>query len=1399
MADTLTSPLPSSFKLEHYTLLSVIEQDDLFFLYDARSGSGAKVRIKEFCPRSLAVRDEESGKLRYPDSAEIREEVMKLKEQFDSFPDQNLQEEISALGTVYKVLGVAQPAPVQRKKTKSGNGGAVIILLILLIACGYIGYHFLVEEKQLQQEPENTLADPQKPVELEKKKVDVVETVDIEPAPVDIGKEEPAPEPPPAANEEPTVDPVAETPQDDPDAGQEPAVEPDQQQDDTPSLPEYVPDDEPTAKKENQGKVDSNVVKNWLAKYGRHMPLKQWGEQYEGVHQNWFGDAPEVAERYITTLGPLGIRARQLDSTWASNASFRAQFPEALIDDAGELVLNVYDVTQVIKGSPADGKVKPGDLIVAMDGELLKTAASVKLKTGPYQHQGSRGLDLHAGLLIDHAEGKGEITLTILPRENLSKISKLTSSWKRLLSQRIDDGKTRKDGLDIKIPVKGGQIVRLFVTDGDNGNGSDGFNWADLRLEGKKGVYQLNKATPSAYQVGWGEAKYDQEKKEWLAHAPSVLSFEIPPGEWTFKGRAVPGGSCTVEAGIDLGLVRDMPATVKTHTKNVKLKIDRLGSYSEGFPRQCAKTRSIVSILAGWMAAQQNENGSWDRPAGYTNRHYDTALGGLALMATGDKQYDEHIKKAAHFIAFSGTQDWWAVPASTASIFLAEYWLRYKDNSVLPALRNQVERLKSDMLYGDFNTGHGIHPGYRGTGVSVGGSHMTLALALANKTPARIEDGILDKMLNRAQELGPAGFIPYGRTAEVLSFEPHVTAGATYSGRHGPYFIASLISGGPALFTKNCRAMYAMGPIGGGDQGHSTETLSLLWAFPALWNADPQAYYRNMEAFRWKLALMRTFDGGMCFNPNRTELMTADGVLHVYIRTAAWIIGLCADRQQLAVTGKPEYRAKTFREVPPIMDQESRLLSTYIRNWSMAAAALGDKAPAGLTSGCAELKKIPVKNGCRYPLMEYISKNGVAVAKSILSLSGVDPLLKNYTAEMVLGVDVRIDFDPAREEDKTLPGSFQLQVDVQQPMGGRSIGLKGEDADKANNLLKWKFNGSVVFDGNPEFTTFPQVKWDKDSKFGDHWDVFTVKERLSGPQQLTGPLKLKAHIKYRVEDVQFDYTRDIVVGAFEVGSWEKERKLTNDRRVWVPGILMRDHGNWGMSFYLPDGTFIAGASQGNQVMVHDKREKTGEEFTWVSPNDSSLMQGAKCYFYAASDWRGLECRVGEVRVIEHGTDDIPGIKVRSSTDGIVKTEKITDFDATSFEEIKFPDKPDTPLELDVNLPAANLVRGLDIRIADGRANIVIEAYVSGKWIPVYWGAMGGVTNKGDQTMSEIFSDQPDIQRMIKLEGGGGISSVRTFTPVNTNRLKIKISRENGGGTVKLSELRIYKESPSKKA
>jgi hypothetical protein len=1409
-----TPSLPSGFLVEGYYISKVVREEGDSILYEASAPDGQAVLIREFCPHGLAQRDPESGKLRYAVDDEVRNELMSRKEKFDeTFPPGPLGQ-FAALGTVYNIdpVQVEQPVatrssgvkPVVVSKKKKDNAlFRNLLILLVVLGGGYFGYQSLLsssdsDDHQSKVTKKSQGSHHKQVVETTSNETDVQQSPDSENqiaeeqddsneasanAESDIVSPEDAGAEVPAAN-------VVEVST--PDVSEEVDEQPDVVAKDEGAVTKAKKKDKPQEGRregrKNSGKIDQLAVQQWIKTYAKRISESEFNKKYSDVWQSWFGDSDEVAQKYITVLGPLGIRARQLDSSWSSVQGFKNLFPKSLCDPDGELVLNGYTVINTIAGGPGDGKVKEGDFIIGVDGQLLKSAAGVETKYGPYQHQGTRGLDLHMGLLVDKAEGVGKIKLMVIPAENLDKLPPLKNKWRNVVPQT----KVDKD-FDLSVPVKGGQIVRLIVDDGGNGIGSDGFEWENLRLEGPKGTVSFDKRQPCAYNVGYGQAKFNPETHRWFAHANSVLAFEIPQGEWTLKGKSVKAPYASVNYKVDVCDNNDVPAEIKKFCKNVELKIDRIGSYADGFPNKCPKSRAVVEMLSQWLLAQQNDDGSIDHYGGYTTKHFDTALAGLAWMSTGEKKFDPAIKKAAEYCAFSGTQDWWAVPAGTEVVFLSEYWLRYRDDSILPALRNQVERMKNEMLYGEFATGHGIHPGYRGTGVSIGGSTMTLALAIASRTPAKIDDGIADKMLDRAQELCPSGFGPYGRRAETLQFTPNLETGGTYSGRHGPYFLGSIIAGGPELFTRNCRAMYANGPIGGADQGHSSETLSMLWAMPSYWVASPETYYKSMESYRWKLTLLRAFDGGLIFNPNRTEYQGAEPCLQVFIRTAAWILGLCAERQNLAITGKPEFRAKSFRNVPPIFDHESRLIHTYTRNWAIASTVLGTKAPEGLKSIREQLKKVPIQAGCRYPLMEIISKNGVAVAKSILALKDVDPLLRAYCAELVLGVDIRLTCEPKTDGDKIVSGEYIFAVDVQQPMSGRAIGLRDkEEEKKALELLKWPFEGSVTFEGG-NISGLTPVTWDSKSNYKDEFNVFSSKQELPGPE-LKEPMSMKAHIKYKVADVEFDYVRPLKVGAFEAGCGEKERKVVNDRHFWVPGILYRDHGNWGMNFYLQDGTFISSATQGNQVIVHEKVKGSKDEKVWVSPNDASLLQGSKCLFLVSTDWFGLEVRCAELKLLNNGNQEIHDYKIKTSAEGDIDTKDLVDSDSTTFTTLKYPEKEGESLDLDITLPKPIPVRAVDVRLKEGSSRLVIEALKNGKMVPVYWGTQGASTGGAEKTMEEMFSGNSEVQRMLTLPGNGWIKSIRAFTPVTTNKLRIRFIRENKnqkGGELKLSELRVY--------
>ncbi|MFR4436649.1 MAG: hypothetical protein ACLT8C_02845 [Akkermansia muciniphila] len=95
-----------------------------------------------------------------------------------------------------------------------------------------------------------------------------------------------------------------------------------------------------------------------------------------------------------------------------------------------------------------------------------------------------------------------------------------------------------------------------------------------------------------------------------------------------------------------------------------------------------------------------------------------------------------------------------------------------------------------------------------------------------------------------------------------------------------------------------------------------------------------------------------------------------------------------------------------------------------MRNWSMVNAALGTKAPASLKSAIRELKNIPVEQGCRFKLINVVNNRALPIAKAIMEIPGVDQLTRATCAEMILGMDVRIFFEPKRNDGNPQPGNI---------------------------------------------------------------------------------------------------------------------------------------------------------------------------------------------------------------------------------------------------------------------------------------------------------------------------------------------------------------------------------------
>lgn len=734
------------------------------------------------------------------------------------------------------------------------------------------------------------------------------------------------------------------------------------------------------------------------------------------------------------------------------------------------------------------------------------------------------------------------------------------------------------------------------------------------------------------------------------------------------------------------------------------IPLPKMGSFADGFPGGCVKTANIIAQQSAWLAAQQQDDGSWQRPHGYTSNHYDTAWAGLGLMATGDKHFDPQIRKAAEFLAFKAKPDGWAVPSSAVAIFLGEYWLRYRDDRILPSLEGWVNCLLIESMTGDYTAGHGHNPGYRGTGVSTGGSHAAAAFAVASKTPVHFDTTLLDRMLFRVQQLAPDGHVPYGRGRGRAEFVPALAHGATYSGRHGPYLVASLLHGGPRLFTENCTRMYADGPKGGSDQGHATETLSNQWAFIAMAASDLGAYREHLDALRWKITMRRCFDGGFCQSAFRLEYAGGEGLLDFAIRCGSWLVSLCAEKQNLAITGAPAYRAKALLDLPPVQHLDAMLLGCYLRDWAVVDAVLGDRSPEALRTAIVGLQSIQHDPELREKLLLLLPAHAVTVAGKVAAIDSLDTQLRGYLVEMLLGMNIRIDAVGVAEH----PGQYEIHLDQEFPLAGLELDPQ-RLAESGVGL-----SGSVSFSSAEDGPVPVPARVEFDSTQGVNWGNWHSKRstvRLEGPKET--PFEITATFDYEVAGIPIRYQRKVLFNQGEdYGNGEKQRKVINDRRVWVPGTLTQDHARWNISFKLPSGVQIAAATQGNEILVHEG------EAQWISPRDRSLPMGSQGEFCYTSGWQRWEARVPEFRL--------------KGGPGMVEVTSIVSGDAKAPENLMRGEPGsllldvEKPVEITFSEPAT--VRAFDLR-AENVRSLRIEAEIDGNWKTIHLGRPGDLVKR----------------------------------------------------------------------
>ena len=1016
----------------------------------------------------------------------------------------------------------------------------------------------------------------------------------------------------------------------------------------------------------------------WKQGPGLPKSLKEWNADNPSPWRSYFNpDSEDCASKWFVNLGPLGVHTLMHDRSWGVFPGCRKVFPVALTDDQG-LVWNAFEVLGTKKGSPAEGKLEPGDLILGMDDHELMTSTHVDVLR-PLSNRTKRGLEMHAGLLIDAAEGRGTISLNVLrlPAGMKKQAAAVTREWQPVETHSL------KAGAETSLATELGEasLVRIRK-EGKGGKVST----SGLFLVNRKGDERV--PVEIAGKRGYGSLIGDP--------------LEVPAGQWTLEAKLTANRDSRII--VETLRTPPLPATLQKHLKTITLDLDPIGSFGSSFDPEGRKARHYAAILAHRLAVQQEKDGSW-KAGGYASLAFHTSACGLALLSTGDSTYDEAVRKAAYYVANHSEHDKWSYSNGMWLVFLSEYYLHTRDEGILPAMRMQVRNLRRFIL-SDYTAGHSfMQPGYGGSGWIGGGGVISLGLALASHTPVMEADDLarLDRMLERAQELAPHGRIPYGRSGKVKSHDAEPGQGGSCA--TGPYFIASLIRGGTDLFTNNCRERYATPPFGSAEDGHATQTLHFVFGCLAAANCSPETHRAHMDAYLWKFTTLREFDGFINKNNYRTEYHNGDGVIgEPYWRTAGYLLVMNAHKRNLGITGKPELRGE-IREVPVVYHRDRATYNQVMRNWALVDGVLDDKAPPSFSQALAKLRELEAGPTLGKTLRALLSQEAPKAAREITELPA-DPqgTTRSQLAQFVLGHGIQASFAPAPElaienqtgngnttldkkEKKALLKELEKKIsrgEVEATLHAlriRPLSLIQMDPDALPGTMElsgalFPVENLKIEVADPQRKLLPQpLTFDGSS--GDDSLVATREFKLKDEANLL------VRVSYQSAGVKIDHTVPLTIPAAEARNYVPF--LT---RLPVEGTVLEDYGDSYSMRILLDNGVVLGCEQRNSPTPY-------------------LLAGARYRFHISAnnggwghDLRSVEALTPEFRMaaVARFSGDADA---RSLQDG----DLTTGIDMTGGGQVTCELKEPSP------------VVSTFIRFGPGESKLLhkVEAFVDGKW------------------------------------------------------------------------------------
>ncbi|MFC4992242.1 DUF6288 domain-containing protein [Rubritalea tangerina] len=1065
--------------------------------------------------------------------------------------------------------------------------------------------------------------------------------------------------------------------------------------------------------------------------------LEEWYEKYPPPWSTYFHAhklPPKVIrEKVQYTFGPLGIRTLMHDQYWMRfRPVFKASVPSFLLDTEDDLSINCYEVVGTYEGSPSHETLLPGDIIYNVNGNDLITGKKYWDKN--YVYKGNRGINIHMGELIDSSEATGEMTLKVIRSSEMSPEDKNAKHFVKKAEEILDQRTLKKTQQVIELPVDGKRgLLKLSFQNTTAPDKAVTYQFKRFGFYTHAGEFLSyeNYVWKSGKQLETLITGSGEQEHKFTNTGSENLLIQIPANAKTFvfdlhnkthHSRADIDFSATYSP--DESIV--IPKSLKKYVRNVRIKLPTLGKFSETFPDNCQKSEILAELNADFLMRNQAEDGSWSRDKSYCGRHFDTSMAALALLSMGDSKYDQAIKKAAHFIAFECTYDMWTLPKAQCLLFLAEYYLRYNDERVLLALQNIHDNL-INQLVADNTAGHGGRvPAYKAKGMNLGSSNIALAFAVASKTPIQLDVEKANGVFNQLARLAPNGAVPYARASYERAIDSlssknttPTRKGKNSGARTGPALLGAQIYGANQLFTTKA-TQHMREKLGSADAAHAVSYMSLVWSSLAMARSDKELFYENMQLFKWRFCMDRTYDnGGFIINPlDVLDHQGAERVVGLWWRTAAMVLTLNANKKNMVITGEEKYLPKQMNKVLVSDSYGYWMRKSMLDRCFAVAYQLGKKSPESLKEYTISLKNLSDDPSLGNKFDELTDKYLMQVIRDIYALPLRDEVFKASLIEVIAGIKYTVTASPNKEGSKL----------TWEPYNGA--------LHKYQHL---KISRPVL--------VIPAISGGKKLVFSNkslEHDIKTINTEKTIPLE----------IKYTIGDIKMSYIRKFTLS---------QETLTNS--ITVEANIERQPSGNEIYFSLKNGHSI-GAFMGNfkscRLIMGDKQFVVNKRDFWP------IITGSRCEieYHPSAE---LACpSVYSIKILENKVKlaDIKSITTESDrVNHSNLLEFLTDSDPDTGINIE-PSKNDSDIEFLYQLRKKQKVKHINFLYDEREKNhiVKVEAFVDGKWTLVSVDAIE--TRKLPHSMSDRYRVTLTLKNKKKFIKGYKIKEMGLYVSPN---------------------------------